>query len=67
MNKEFNFEESLKELEKNVELLEKGDLPLDEAIKLFEKGITISKDCSKYLEEAKQKISNLTDIENGES
>jgi len=64
---EFNFEEALKELEKTVEALEKGDIPLADAMTQYEKGITLSKECAKFLEEAKQKIVNLSDIENGDT
>lgn len=63
MNKDFDFEKSLKELENTVNLLEKGDMTLDESIKAYEKGIKLSKECSLYLEDAKQKIISLTDAE----
>ncbi len=63
MDKDFNFENALKELEKTVETLEKGDMPLNESIEVYKKGITLAKDCSDYLENAKQKIS---EIKNGE-
>ena len=61
--KEFNFEDSVKELEKIASALEKQDISLDESIALFEKGITISKQCSDYLDNAKQKIILLTEAE----
>jgi len=63
---DFNFENALLELEKTVDLLEKGDIPLAEALGEFEKGIKLSKDLAKFLEEAKQKIVTLSDIESGE-
>ncbi|HCH28049.1 MAG TPA: exodeoxyribonuclease VII small subunit [Ruminococcaceae bacterium] len=65
--KDFDFENSLKELEQTVSALEKGDMPLDESIKAFEKGIALSKECSKYLENAKQKIISLSEAEDGEN
>ena len=61
--KDFDFEKSLKELEDTVSALENGDMTLDSSIKTFEKGIKLSKDCSKYLENAKQRIITLSDAE----
>ena len=54
------FEESLKELENISAKLESQDLPLDEAIDLFERGIKLSKECALKLESAKQKIELIT-------
>lgn len=57
------FEDSINELEEIVEKLEKGDCPLDEAVKLFEKGVKISNECHKTLNEAEQKIKILTETD----
>ncbi|MBO4468552.1 MAG: exodeoxyribonuclease VII small subunit [Clostridia bacterium] len=65
--KDFDFEKSLKELEDTVSLLEKGDMSLDESIKTYKKGIELSKECSKYLEDAKQKIISLSEAESVEN
>lgn len=54
-----NFEETMKELEKIVQELEKGDLNLDESIKKFEEGMSLSKSASDYLEQAEKKITVL--------
>lgn len=54
-----NFEEMMQELEKISQDLEKGDLTLGESVKKFEKGIELSKECSKVLEEAEKKITIL--------
>lgn len=62
-----DFESALKELEKTVSLLENGDLSLDDSIKLYEKGILLSKECALKLENAKQKIITLNDAEGEES
>lgn len=62
--KEVNFEESMENLEKIVEELEKGDLNLDDSIKKFEEGMKISKQCNEYLENAEKKITVLIN-ENG--
>lgn len=53
------FEKSIKELEKIVETLEKGDKSLDESIALFEEGIKLSKECNDMLDKAEKKVSVL--------
>ncbi len=55
-NKNMNFEDSIKELEKISEKLESGEVSLEESIELYEKGIALSKYCSDLLLKAKQKI-----------
>ncbi len=59
------FEQSLKDLENIVLELEKGEMSLDDSIKNFEKGIELSRECSKKLEEAEKKINVLVSTENG--
>lgn len=54
-----NFETSLKKLEQIVEKLEKGDLPLEESIKLFEEGVGLSNACKTELEAAEGKVQVL--------
>lgn len=56
------FEEALKKLEKSVEQLESGDLPLEKALEVFENGIKMSHICSKKLEEAEQKVELLLGV-----
>ncbi len=63
LSKDFDFEKSIKELEKIANNLENEQISLDESIALFEKGVKLSKDCSEYLESAKQKIVSLTEAE----
>ena len=53
------FEESLVRLEEIVRHLEKGDLPLDETLKLYEEGTGLITSCSKLLDEAEQKVVKL--------
>jgi exodeoxyribonuclease VII small subunit len=53
------FEESLKKLETIVEQLEKGDLPLEQSLKLFEQGVDLSAACKKELDEAEGKVQML--------
>ena len=62
---ELNFEETMKNLEKIVQELEKGDLNLDDSIAKFEEGMKLSKNASKYLEEAEKKITMLVQDEEG--
>ena len=64
MENKLNFEETMKELEKVVQALENGELNLDESIKEFEKGMKLSKDASKYLEDAEKKITILVNKDN---
>jgi exodeoxyribonuclease VII small subunit len=53
------FEESLDRLELIVTQLEKGDIPLENALKLFEEGIQLSNSCRKELETAEGKVEIL--------
>lgn len=53
------FEECLERLEKIVGELEKGDVPLDRALELFDEGMKLSGSCRKELEEAEGKIEIL--------
>lgn len=53
------FEKSLEELEALVETLEKGDLPLEEALKQFEKGVALTRACQESLKAAEQKVEIL--------
>lgn len=54
-----SFEESLKRLETIVEQLEKGDLALEDSLKLFEEGVGLSGACKKELDEAEGKVQIL--------
>ncbi len=54
-----SFEQSLKKLEAIVDKLEKGDLPLEESLKLFEEGVALSSTCKQELEEAEGKVDQL--------
>jgi exodeoxyribonuclease VII small subunit len=53
------FEDSLKQLESIVKELEKGELPLEESIKLFEEGIHLSTLCKQELDAAEGKVQIL--------
>jgi exodeoxyribonuclease VII small subunit len=58
--KNIKFEEALKRLEKIVQKLEDGDVPLEESLSLYEEGIALYRLCSGRLEEAKKKVEILT-------
>lgn len=59
------FEESLKQLETIVAQLERGDLPLEDSVKIFEEGMRLSAECKKQLEEAEGKVELLVKRRNG--
>lgn len=65
MKEEKTFEDNLKELEEIANNLESGNLNLDEAIKEFEKGMKLSKECTKKLDLAEKKINILVENDNG--
>lgn len=60
-----SFEESLKKLETIVGKLERGDLPLEESIGLFEEGIKLSDACKADLEAAEGKVQMLLKQKDG--
>lgn len=56
---DLNFEKSLQELESLVEKMETGDLTLEESLKCFERGVALTRNCQKALQEAEQKVQIL--------
>jgi exodeoxyribonuclease VII small subunit len=54
------FEEALKELESLVETLEQGDQSLEESLKSFERGVSLTRLCQEALKEAEQKVQILS-------
>ncbi len=60
------FEEALSRLEIIVTELEKGDLPLDDSLKIFEEGIKLSKRCLKMLDDAERKVAIMVQDTNGQ-
>lgn len=54
------FESSLEELERIVRELERGDLPLEKSLELFEQGVKLSRACQERLNEAERRIEVLT-------
>jgi exodeoxyribonuclease VII small subunit len=54
-----DFEQALAELEALVGRLERGDLPLEEALKAFERGVALTRHCQAALQAAQQKVEIL--------
>jgi len=54
-----DFEQSLTELEALVTRLEQGDVPLEEALKTFERGVALTRQCQTALRTAQQKVEVL--------
>lgn len=54
-----NFEKSLAALERIVRELERGDLPLERSLELFEQGVRLSRECQERLSEAERRIEVL--------
>ena len=63
---EKSFETSLTELEQIVTKLESGDLPLEQSLELFEKGIKLSRECRERLTKAERRIEILMKDADGE-
>lgn len=55
------FEASLKELEDIVTRMERGDLPLEESLQLFERGINLTRGCRQALDTAELRVRSLMD------
>ncbi len=64
--KELAFEKAVNELEDIVAKLEKGELPLDRSIEIFQRGIELSRYCSNTLDSMEKKISILLEDGSGE-
>jgi exodeoxyribonuclease VII small subunit len=59
------FEKKLAQLETVVERLERGDLSLDESVRLFEEGMKLSQACREDLEQAEGRIQVLVETKGG--
>ena len=60
--KNVDFESSLKRLEELVKQMEQGEMPIEDALKAFEEGIGLTRECQSILDSAEQKVQVL--IEN---
>jgi len=56
-----DFEAAIAELESVVKRLEEGDLPLEQSLALYERGVQLSRFCHAQLEEAERRIDILTE------
>jgi exodeoxyribonuclease VII small subunit len=63
--KSLDFEKSLEKLEKIIEALEDGELPLNESIKTIEEGVKLTKHCQDLLSKAELKIQKLLEKDDG--
>jgi exodeoxyribonuclease VII small subunit len=59
MSTDSSFESSYKELEKIVEQLEAGDLPLERSLELYEQGVRLWRQCHKRLDDAERRVEVL--------
>lgn len=66
LSKKPSFEEAVGRLEEIVGLLERGEAPLAESLKLFEEGAALVSGCNKLLDEAEQKVIKLKKGEDGQ-
>ena len=64
--KELSFEGGLKELEDIVTKMEAGQVSLDDAVRLYERGMALQKRCQKQLEEARLRIEKIALKDDGE-
>ena len=62
--KTLNFEKALKELESLIEDMEQGELSLEDSLKRFEKGISLTAECQQALQKAELKVQELV-VKNG--
>ena len=67
MSKQPDFEKSIAELESLVERMESGDADLDESLKLFKRGIELTRECQKRLDDAQQTVELLSNPEDPDS
>lgn len=58
-----DFEKKLGRLEEIVQKMEKGDLALEESLKLFEEGVKLSRECHTRLNEAETKVKKLISLD----
>ena len=57
---EMSFEQAMAELEKVVGMLERGDVALEDSIKLYDRGAKLRARCEKKLKEAEEKVAQIT-------
>ena len=67
MSKEMKFEENLADLEAIVQKLESGQVPLEEAISEFQKGMKLSKDLQETLDQAEKTLVKVMQADGSET
>lgn len=60
------FEENLQRLEQIVRAMERGDVPLEESLKLFQEGTKLVESCGKLLDEAELQVKKIVTDANGD-
>ena len=67
MNKKnATFEENMQKLEQIVRAMERGDIPLEESLKMFQEGTRLVEDCGRLLDEAELMVKKISANANGE-
>lgn len=59
MSEKKTFEENMQRLEQIVRAMERGDVPLEESLKLFQEGTALVESCGKLLDEAELKVKKI--------
>ena len=59
-SKNKTFEENMQRLEQIVRAMERGDVPLDESLKLFQEGTDLVRSCGKLLDEAELRVKKIS-------
>lgn len=59
------FEQNMSRLEQIVRAMERGDVPLEESLKLFQEGTELVSICGKLLDEAEQQVMKIVTLDDG--
>jgi exodeoxyribonuclease VII small subunit len=62
--KTLSFEQQLNRLEEIVGILDEGNIPLDEMLKIYEEGMNLASEMKNYLEKAEQKVIDISKKKN---
>ena len=65
MSEDRTFEQALAELEECVQKLDSGELPLEESLRVFERGVRLQAECQELLDAAEQRVLALSRSEDG--
>ena len=64
-NQNTSFEANMQRLEQIVRALERGDVPLEESLKLFQEGTALVRDCGKLLDDAQLQVQKVLSAADG--